>query len=164
MLQYLLLSVFLLTLLSGCELGESDGILEKRRPDIVLSELKGKWVLINYWAIWCVPCREEIPELNAVAKQRQDLVVFGYSLDAPPPTKLKMQIKKLGIEFTVLTVEPGIFFDLPPPPVLPTTLLISPDGRLAEILSGPQTRVALNTKIRSMTAKNKQSGQKYPAL
>ncbi|MFT4997247.1 MAG: thiol-disulfide isomerase/thioredoxin, partial [Flavobacteriales bacterium] len=46
-----------------------------------LANAKGKWTYINYWATWCKPCIEEIPELNEFAAQNPYLVVLGVNFD-----------------------------------------------------------------------------------
>ena len=50
----------------------------------------GRWRVINYWAIWCAPCREEIPELNAL-DDRTDLMVFAVNYDGQNGEALQSQ-------------------------------------------------------------------------
>jgi len=48
---------------------------------LALSEFRGQWVVLNYWATWCAPCRKEIPELSALHQQRQDVTVLGIAYE-----------------------------------------------------------------------------------
>ena len=46
-----------------------------------LNKFKGKWLVLNFWATWCEPCREEIPELNQFAKDNKDINLIGIAID-----------------------------------------------------------------------------------
>ena len=111
-------------------------------------DLQGQWVLINYWATWCRPCREEIPELNALAMEQVDsIIVFGVNYDEVTIDELVSQIETMGIEFPVLREDPAGILGYPRPTVLPSTYLIDPGGKLARSLQGPQTRESIMSVI-----------------
>ena len=99
----------------------------------------GTWRVVNYWAIWCTPCREEIPELNAL-HQDSPLTVFAVNYDGQQGETLTQQASELGIRFELLEQDPGPALGIERPRVLPTTLLIDPEGVVTDILVGPQTR------------------------
>jgi thiol-disulfide isomerase/thioredoxin len=99
----------------------------------------GKVLLVNYWAEWCKPCREEIPELNQIARGAHDVVVVGVNFDLPEPRENRAQAQKMGIEFPQLAAEPIERWGRQRPAVLPTTFVIGADGRWRETLYGPQT-------------------------
>lgn len=103
---------------------------------------EGHWRLVNYWAIWCVPCREEIPELNALNRDTP-LVVLSVNYDNSKGEALFAQVRELGIEFPVLEQDPGPSLGLERPRVLPTTLLVDPKGAVTDTLVGPQTQETL---------------------
>ena len=108
----------------------------------------GKWLVINYWAIWCKPCREEIPELNTFQQQNTDkVVVMGVDFDQNPTDKLQTLIKELDIRFTVLTADPASVFGWGRAKGLPVTYIIDPQGKLVATLNGPQTLDSLNKAI-----------------
>ena len=132
-------------LLSGCA----------RPPDLVtldgrghrLADHAGQWVVLNYWAQWCAPCRHEIPELNALFKARgRDVAVYGVNYDGVSGTALQQQAAAMGIEFPVLASDPGQALGITRPEVLPTTILIAPSGRRTQLI-GPQTQRSLDEAI-----------------
>jgi thiol-disulfide isomerase/thioredoxin len=124
--------VFVITLsvfLSACGASNNDP----------LANAKGKWTYINYWATWCKPCIEEIPELNEFAAQNPYLVVLGVNFDGIQGDELKAAEAKLGIEFTNLAQDPHQQFGYERPNVLPVTIVINPEGNVIHQLVGPQT-------------------------
>jgi thiol-disulfide isomerase/thioredoxin len=112
----------------------------------------GKWVIVNYWAEWCAPCREEIPELNAMMRERSDLMVVGVNFDGLEGEALATLVAKMGIEFPVMVGSPRAAFPHPMPEVLPSSLIISPEGALVRTLVGPQTREQFEAALASAAA------------
>ena len=110
---------------------------------------QGRWVLINYWAEWCAPCRKEIPELNELHHERaaSGTVILGVNYDGLTGEKLTSLIEAMGIEFPVVVNDPRLRWQQETPPVLPTTLLIDPAGALADVLVGPQTLDSLRAAV-----------------
>jgi thiol-disulfide isomerase/thioredoxin len=104
----------------------------------------GRWLVINYWAIWCKPCREEIPELNAFAEEQAgNVIVYGVNYDDARGEELLVQAAELAIEFPLLARDPAATLGYARPMVLPTTLLIDPAGAVHARLLGPQTSATL---------------------
>ena len=129
------LAVFLLLfLVGGCS---------KPPGEAGLAAARGHWVVVNYWAEWCKPCIKEIPELNQLAREHGEIRVFGVNYDDETGDELRAQVKKLGIEFPLLTVDPAAELGITRPAVLPTTLILTPSGELAATLVGPQTLESL---------------------
>lgn len=116
---------------------------------LTLASLYGQWVLINYWAIWCKPCIEEIQELNQIDAERQDIAVLGFNFDQPEIVELTRQVKTLDIRFRVMLDNPATLLpvDRLLPAVLPTTLILNPQGELVKSLFGPQTKEGLAAEI-----------------
>jgi thiol-disulfide isomerase/thioredoxin len=123
-----------LCLLSAC--GDGPGTVN-------LASARGHWVVINYWAEWCKPCIKEIPEINQLAREQAGLRVFGVNYDGASGDELQEQVERLGIEFPLLIADPAAELGIQRPGVLPTTLIIRPDGSLAATLVGPQTKESL---------------------
>lgn len=135
-----LLLVCACLLLSGCRgisFTLSDG------ETLRWSELRGQWVFINYWAPWCKPCIEEIPQLNKVHAAGQ-AVVLGVNFDQPSAAVLQQQMHQLSIEFPVVQHDPVNALGYSRPQVLPTTLVFNPQGVYQGVLLGPQTIESLN--------------------
>lgn len=105
----------------------------------------GHWTVINYWAKWCAPCREEIPELNAFSARHADSVrVLGVNYDGLRDEALAADIQALQIAFPILLSDPHNALGIERPTALPATIIISPDGVVTEILLGPQTEHSLS--------------------
>ena len=137
---------FLCLILAGCSNDASyplaDGGSHSFKND------QGKLTLINYWAIWCSPCREEIPELNHFAEEYADqLTILAVNFDNEQGEKLQAQVEKLGIEFSSLQSDPRALWSLKPVSVLPETLIIDSEGVLLHRLIGPQTLESLSALI-----------------
>lgn len=136
---------FFIVALGGCQYEKT---LPKGKDihgnDIDFSALKGKWVVINYWASWCKPCFKEIPELNALSEVDPSKVqVFGVNIENLTPQVLKGKIKELNIGFTDLAFDPGPQFGLTSLQGVPTTLVITPSSKALKPLLGPQTQKGL---------------------
>lgn len=140
--------VFTLTLAFASACGHEDTSGSDPDATFTAGEPSEYWTVINYWAVWCAPCREEIPELNELARKRADSVrVFGVNYDGARGETLAAAIRELGIEFPVLEVDPQPALGIARPQALPVTLVIKPDGTLLDILLGPQTADGLWQKL-----------------
>ncbi len=99
--------------------------------------------MINYWAQWCKPCIEEIPQLNALDAQYTQVTVLGVNYDGASGAELEQQRQKLGVAFASLAADPAAQLGTTRPVVLPTTLILDPAGQLVATLIGPQTLESL---------------------
>ncbi|MCB1667110.1 MAG: TlpA disulfide reductase family protein [Porticoccaceae bacterium] len=118
---------------------------------IDFSRLLGKVVLINYWAEWCTPCRQEIPALNALQEEFSgQVVVLGVNFDGVTGDELREQADKMGITFAQLTQDPRAVFDATPSGVLPETLVIDRRGKFQQVLLGPQSVRSLRHVVASL--------------
>jgi len=107
-------------------------------------DLRGKWLVINYWAEWCKPCIEELPELTAFQREYENSVtVLTVNYDGALGDALRQQIEKLRVELPVLLLDPAAQLGYKRPDALPTTLIITPEGELKDTLIGPQTVATL---------------------
>ena len=108
-----------------------------------LDKLTGRWVIVNYWAIWCKPCIKEIPELNQLAREYPQLAVVGVNYDGLQGEALDQQLQQLDIQFPMLDYDPSADLGIERPVVLPTTIILGPDGQVNQVLVGPQTLSSL---------------------
>lgn len=118
------------------------------------SDWRGHWVFINYWAEWCAPCRYEIPQLNALnnAEPDSDVRVIGVNYDGIDGEALRALMQRMGVEFPVMTLDPRERFGYQLPVVLPTTVVIDPNGEVSATLVGPQTEETLRAVMRVSAA------------
>jgi len=138
-------------ILAGC--AEDIGVDQYGRK-VAVERLEGQWLVINYWAQWCAPCRTEIPELNALEKQlkEQSVQVLGVNFDALQGEKLSKAAQDMGITFTVLAQDPAERYQLPRAEVLPVTYIVDDQGRMRERLLGEQTAAGLTARLAALKA------------
>lgn len=138
-------------MLAGCA---QDMGVDQHGRKVAVERLEGQWLVINYWAQWCAPCRTEIPELNQldVELRDQSVWVIGVNFDALQGEKLSQATEEMGITFTVLAQDPAERFQLPHNEVLPVTYLIDPSGRMRERLLGEQSAEGLKARLAALKA------------
>lgn len=106
-----------------------------------LSEFRGKVIVLNIWATWCPPCKEEMPTLDAlqVALGGKGFEVVALSIDTGAPL-VRRFFDKAGIKHLTITVDPTqLSFTNLHLAGLPTTLLINAEGQEIGRLVGPAT-------------------------
>ena len=107
---------------------------------VYLDDLRGKWIVFNYWADWCPPCIKEIPELNNLQSNfSEDLRVFLINFDMLEGDELKQQLKKFSVQVDSLMTDPSIIYEWIIPDNLPVTFIVNRKGELELTLVGPQT-------------------------
>ncbi|MEZ2744476.1 TlpA family protein disulfide reductase [Halopseudomonas bauzanensis] len=125
-------------LLAGC----GENWQDHRGNSVSQADLQDRWMVVNYWAEWCAPCRHELPEFNSLAKN-PDIVVFGINYDGVSGDELQALADEMDIEFAVMGQDFVDSFGLERPQVLPTTYVFNPEGELLHSLAGPQTEETL---------------------
>ncbi len=141
-----LLIVFIVVF-GGCS--QDEQVLFADGDSSQMSHWDGRWLVINYWAEWCAPCRHEIPELNDLHHERvkHGLVVLGVNWDALSGDKLVDVATRMDIKFPTLTQDPFLKYDYERPMQLPTTILINPQRQVHDTLVGPQTAASIMAAI-----------------
>ncbi|MBC7786685.1 MAG: TlpA family protein disulfide reductase [Methylophilaceae bacterium] len=121
-----------------------------------LNQWQGKIIVLNFWATWCPPCREEMPELSAlnIEYQNRNVVVIGIAIDEMDAVKAfvtdtKLDAIKVSYPLLVAEVEGmGLASGLGNAKgVLPFTLIIKPDGAVAKSYFGRVTKPLLEEAI-----------------
>jgi thiol-disulfide isomerase/thioredoxin len=100
---------------------------------VSLAEMRGRPFLVNFWATWCEPCREEMPELAALQERHRErgLRVIGVSLDAPGlESQVRSFVAEMEIPYLILNDSEGRAPALFGTSVLPATFLFDPEGVL----------------------------------
>ena len=109
--------------------------------------LQGNWLVVNYFAEWCVPCLREIPELNQFyTENKQHLAMFAVSFDALSTAQLAELKTKYNIQFPVIA-QFNADTPMSRPKSLPATFIIGPDGRVVKQLLGEQSAESLSLAI-----------------
>lgn len=122
-----------------------------------LSDYRGKWVVLNYWATWCPPCLDEIPELVDFhnAHYKRDAIVVGINYEDSDPAYLKSFVDEYMISYPILRA------NLTRPPVfgrlfgLPTSFIVSPEGKLVQTKTGSVTKAFLEEIIQQTNKRDK---------
>lgn len=147
-----LLGLGLVVLLAAC--GAADWGADQHGRPVAAAQLEGRWLVVNYWAEWCAPCRKEVPELNRLAEALQagPVRVLGVNFDELQGEELARAVEALGIRYTNLAQDPGPRLGLAPSQVLPVTWLVDPQGRVREQLNGEQTEQGLRERLAALGA------------
>lgn len=121
-----------------------------------LADYKGKWVLVNFWATWCPPCLEEIPDLVALHEDsKNNLVVIGIALDYKNPKQVLEFADQMMISYPVVLGNYAMAAQIGPVRGLPMTYLYSPQGKLVAQNMGPITRQEVERFIHSQATRSK---------
>ena len=105
--------------------------------DVSFAELKGKVVVVDFWATWCAPCRVEIPGYIALQKkyESQGLVIVGMSVDAQGPGVVKKFVEQQGINYRIVMANDEVqaaFGGAEGLTAIPTTFIIDRTGKIRD--------------------------------
>ena len=105
-----------------------------------LADYRGDWVVVNYWATWCAPCRKEIPDLSALHDARSDITVLGLAFEDTSVEDFRTFLEQYPASYPILLVD---VYDPPAmlgaPRALPTTFLVNTKGEMVHTWIGPIT-------------------------
>ncbi len=116
-----------------------------------LTDYRGKWVLVNFWATWCAPCLEELPDLAALynAHKDTDLTVIGIAMEYPSPQVVLDFLKAHPLPYPVVLGDHKIAKQIGEVQALPTSYLFDQTGNLVSSQSGSVTRDSVEKYISS---------------
>lgn len=95
-----------------------------------LSTLKGKWVLVNFWAPWCSSCIQEMPDLTALQRQHKNLQVIGVAVMYRKKQEVLKVARDHSLSYPVVLGNEDIASEFGEIEGLPTSYLYSPSGKL----------------------------------
>jgi thiol-disulfide isomerase/thioredoxin len=149
------------TLLLWAGLAVSQPLADFTLPDVngkkhSLSDYRGKWVIVNYWATWCPPCLEEIPELVEFHEKHKNLdaVVLGINFEEVDTKFLRTFVDEYLISYPVLRGDVDAPLPFGPIQGLPTTVIIAPDGKMVTMKVGGITLKKLEDVLNQEKKKN----------
>ncbi|HSE89275.1 MAG TPA: TlpA disulfide reductase family protein [Candidatus Binatia bacterium] len=98
---------------------------------VALRDYRGKLVLVNFWATWCPPCRQEMPSMQVLNKKlaNEGLTILGVNL-REKPKEVETFSREHQLSFPMLLDEDGQVYDLYKVWSLPTTFIVDENGRL----------------------------------
>ncbi len=128
----------------GFQLPSLDG------PAVSLADYRGRPVIVNFWATWCEPCKQEMPALQAEAASHPDLVVLGVD-NVESAVKVKPFVAQLGVSFPILLDQDGSVVERYQVVGLPTTYFVDRAGTLRSIYRGPLTPETLRESVAAIS-------------
>jgi peroxiredoxin len=121
---------------------------------LTLSDLRGKTVVLNFWATWCPPCKVELPWFVDLQKQYgpQGLQIVGISEDDGGKEKVAQFVKEMGVNYTIAVDDDSVSGKYGDVEDLPTTFYIDRNGKIVEYAMGLLDRDEIETKMKSALA------------
>jgi thiol-disulfide isomerase/thioredoxin len=127
------------------KLGDLDG------KALTLAAAHGKVVLLNFWATWCGPCREEIPDLIALqAKYKDNLQIIGISVDDDDADVVKKVVDQTGINYPVAIASPEVRMQYGGITAQPTSFVLDTEGRVVQKHEGLRDPLLYEVEVRAL--------------
>ena len=118
--------------------------------NLTTANLRGRVVMVNFWATWCVPCRKELPLLNRYyqAHRSEGLVIIGVAADPGAGGRGRWLSPTIAYPQAARVGGPNYWL-----PAVPMTYIIGRDGKLAHTKAGPFDQATLDTMVRPLLKK-----------
>lgn len=126
-------------------------------PDVLqgksysLSQFKGKVVMVNFFTFFCMPCREEMPDLNKLYNEYKGrgFQTLGIALSSDP-TQIRFLVKQIGLDYPVLIGNDKVSKDYGNVEIVPTTFIIDKQGNIAHKILGTRKKEELAKMIEAL--------------
>lgn len=120
-----------------------------------LSQYRGKWVIVNYWATWCPPCLEEVPDFVALydSRKNKDVMVLGIAFDYESAKEVADYVDDMLMSYPIVLGDDEVTKQIGRSDVLPTTFIYNPRGELIKTKHGKVTKQYLESIIVSESQK-----------
>jgi len=127
---------------------------------LTLSDLRGKAVVLNFWATWCPPCKVELPWFVDLQKQYgpQGLQVVGISEDEGGKDKVAAFVKEMGVNYTIAVDDNSVSEKYGDVEDLPTTFYIDRNGKIVQFAMGLVDRDEIEQKMKAALATKASAG------
>lgn len=145
-----------LAALVGIETGGGDApsyaVVTLDNQSLTAESLRGKVVLVNFWATWCLPCRVEMPLLQSMADRHREagLVVLGLSRDTRPVDEVRTFLTERNIHYPVAIVGAEMERTFGGLVGYPTSFLLDRTGRMRHEAMGPLAMVSFEPAVRRL--------------
>lgn len=150
----LLTGLFALSLIALATTVRSATVEDVRLTDLDakthrIGDYRGKWVVVNYWATWCPPCLEELPELVKFHEDHKDTdgIVLGVNSEDISQARLREFLDDFFVTYPIIPSDPSPVSPFGPIPGLPVTYVISPEGEVVARQIGGVTQKAIENFI-----------------
>jgi len=127
--------------------GDDWSLKDRDGAHYTLSGLHGKWVLVNFWAPWCPPCLQEMPDLDALQQRHRDLQVIGVAVMYGSRKEVMGVVSKQSVSYPIVLGNEDTAGDFGGLNGLPTSFLYSPSGKLVDQIQGPIIQADIERKI-----------------